>query len=207
MSENLAADPREQDILRQLQSILIAGEVLEAWAIQRRVFGLTHRRVLVAATTGRFISLSRRLLAGYDPVDLRWQDLKEVRINVGLVSAELTLVAYQSADLASAEGATRTLNFTGLRKSQAQEVYRLCQAHEQAWREKRRMRDIEEMRAKAGGIQLARDTIGSESSVNAGGADNAEALQRLKRAKDMLDAKLITDAEYEAIKAKIISQV
>lgn len=205
MSDNIAPEPREQDILKQLQSILIAGETLEAWAIQRRVFGLTHRRVLVAATTGRFISLSRRLLAGYDPVDLRWQDLKEVRINVGLVSAELTLVAYEGADLAGSEGPVGTFNFPGLRKSQAQEVYRICQAHEQAWREKRRMRDIEEMRAKAGGIQLTREGFGGESA--GAGTDNGEALQRLKRAKDMLDAKLITDAEYEAIKAKIISQV
>jgi hypothetical protein len=30
-------------------------------------------------------------------------------------------------------------------------------------------------------------------------------VRRLKEAKEMLDAKLITDAEYEAIKAKIVS--
>jgi hypothetical protein len=32
-----------------------------------------------------------------------------------------------------------------------------------------------------------------------------EAVRRLREAKEMLDAKLITDAEYEAIKARIVS--
>ena len=38
--------------LADLRSVLIAGESAEAWAIQRRMFALTHRRVLVAATSG-----------------------------------------------------------------------------------------------------------------------------------------------------------
>lgn len=196
--------PREQSILDQLKSILIDGETLEAWAIERRLFALRHRRTLIAATSGRFIILSRRLLGGFDPIDLRWQDLKEVRINVGLFSAELTLTTYDGADLASAEGVGRVLRFGGLRKSQAQDVYRICQTQEQAWREKRRVRDMEEMRARAGGIQFTRDAgVGDAGPA----ATNAEAMQRLRRAKEMLDAKLITDSEYEAIKAKVISQV
>lgn len=204
MAEQKDIEPSDQAILRQLQSILIAGETLEAWALQLRIFALTHRRALVAATSGRFIVLRRRLLGGFDPIDLRWQDLKEVRINVGLLSAELTLTAYDGADLSSGESTRGVWQFTGLHKSQAQEVYRICQAREQAWREKRRIRDIEEMRARAGGIQLGRDTVGSESTAAAG---NDEMVQRLKRAKEMLDAKLISDSEYEALKAKIINQV
>jgi hypothetical protein len=37
-----------------------------------------------------------------------------------------------------------------------------------------------------------------------GGADS-DSVRRLQEAKKLLDAKLITDAEYEAIKAKIVS--
>jgi hypothetical protein len=37
------------------------------------------------------------------------------------------------------------------------------------------------------------------------GATQSEAVRRLQEAKQLLDAKLITDAEYEAIKAKIVS--
>jgi hypothetical protein len=38
-----------------------------------------------------------------------------------------------------------------------------------------------------------------------GGAPGGDAVRRLQEAKQMLDARLITDAEYESIKAKIIS--
>lgn len=203
MAEQKDTEPSDQVILRQLQSILIAGETLEAWALQLRIFALTHRRTLVAATSGRFIVLRRRLLGGFDPIDVRWQDLKEVRINVGLLSAELTLTAYDGADLSGGESTRGVWQFTGLHKSLAQEVYRICQACEQAWREKRRIRDIEEMRARAGGIQLTRDAVGSEPPA---AAENGELVQRLKRAKEMLDARLISDSEYEALKAKIINQ-
>jgi hypothetical protein len=38
-----------------------------------------------------------------------------------------------------------------------------------------------------------------------GAGGGSDAVRRLQDAKQMLDAKLITDAEYEAIKAKIVS--
>jgi hypothetical protein len=188
--------------LDKLNSILIPGETVEAWAIQSRVFALNHRRVLVAATSGRLIALSRPLLGGFDPLDLRWQDLKEAKIKVGLFGADLILTVYQSADLALAEGVGRTFIYAGLRTQDAQDVYRVCQAHEQSWREKRRIRELEELRARAGGVQIS-----GQTSNAAGEASGEDSVQRLQRAKQMLDAKLISDSEYEAIKARIINTV
>jgi len=37
------------------------------------------------------------------------------------------------------------------------------------------------------------------------GTPDGDAVRRLREAKQLLDARLITDAEYEAIKAKIVS--
>jgi len=62
--------------LEHLRSILIPNESLEAWAIQRRIFALTHRRLLLAATSGRLILLTRKLFGGFDVSDIRWQDLE-----------------------------------------------------------------------------------------------------------------------------------
>ena len=45
--------------LAQLRSVLIPGETVEAWAIQMRLFALLHRRLLLAATSGRLIVVSR----------------------------------------------------------------------------------------------------------------------------------------------------
>jgi hypothetical protein len=200
---NAAAGSDESGLgrpLEYLRSILIPAETLEAWAIQHRLFALTHRRVLVAATSGRLIMMTRGLLGGFDVHDIRWQDLEEVTLHVGIFGANLTIRAGKAADLAS-QGASgsRRLDFLGLRKTQAQAVYRICQAQDQAWREKRRVRELEELRARSGGIQVG----AAPAMATAGGSD---AVRRLQEAKQMLDARLITDAEYEAIKAKIFAQ-
>jgi hypothetical protein len=80
MNAPLTASPNEPGpdaALATLRGLLTSGETLEAWAVQHRLFALTHRRACVAATSGRFISLQRRLLGGYESADIRWQDLKE----------------------------------------------------------------------------------------------------------------------------------
>jgi hypothetical protein len=201
MNDVSAADePGLERPLAQLRSVLIPGETVEAWAIQMRPFALLHRRLLIAATSGRLIVLSRRLLGGFDVTTIRWQDLEEVTLHVGMLSADLAVRAGKATDLASlgATGSQRA-EFGGLRRDQAQAVYRICQSQDQAWREKRRVRELEELRARSGGIQVSSATLG------VGAAADSDAVQRLQEAKKMLDARLISDAEYEAIKARIIS--
>jgi len=186
--------------LAQLRTVLIPGETVEAYAIQIRLFALLHRRLLIAATSGRLIVLARKLLGGFDVTTVRWQDLEEVTLHVGMLSADLALRAGKATDLASlGSSGSQQVQFRGLQRTQAQAVYRICQGQDQAWREKRRVRELEELRARSGGIQVS-------SAPAALGADGAsDAVRRLQEAKQMLDARLITDAEYEAIKAKIIS--
>jgi hypothetical protein len=187
--------------LATLQGLLTSGETLEAWAAQRRLYALKNRRELIAATSGRFISLKRRLFGGYDSADIRWQDLKETRISAGIIAADLILIAQSSSDLNIGAEVNRVWSFEGLHKDQAQAMYRICQQHDQVWREKRRVRELEELRAKSGGVQLSgqpayrADAEGGES----------EPARRLRQAREMLEAKLISDSEFESIKAKIVS--
>ena len=203
-------DSSTRRALDTLRGLLTTDETLEAWAMQHRLFALTHRRTCIAATSGRFIMLERRLLGGYDSADIRWQDLKETRIRAGILSADLTLVAQSSSDLNIATEGSRVWTFSGLCKDQAQAIYRICQQHDQVWREKRRVRELEELRAKSGGVQFgnaAADYAPPPRDGAAAGAAAAESepARRLRQARDMLDAKLISDAEYESIKAKIVS--
>jgi hypothetical protein len=176
--------PGLDSILVTLRGLLTAGESLEAWAVQHRLFALTHRRACIAATTGRFISLKRRLLGGYE-------------------SADLTLVAQSSSDLNIGSEVNRVWTFAGLCKDQAQAMYRICQQHDQVWREKRRIRELEELRAKSGGVQFGNATS-AYGAADAAGAES-EPARRLRQAREMLDAKLISDSEFESIKAKIVS--
>jgi hypothetical protein len=190
--------------LDALRTLLIPGEALESWAVQRRLFALTHRRRLVAATSGRLLSVSRGLFGGFSTEDIRWQDLDDAQLRVGIVGATLTVTAFASTDLASASpGTAHTLVFPGLRKAEAQAVYRACQAQEQAWREKRRVRDLEELRAKSGGIQLA----GGVPVSGAGGDDTRQPAARLQRAREMLQQGLLTDAEFEQVKSRILADL
>lgn len=221
VDSSLGADePRLSGPLAELRSVLIPEETLEAWAVQRRIFALKHRRLLLAATSGRLIWIDRKLFGGFDVSNIRWQDLEEVNLRVGMLSAELIVRAGRAADLAS-EGAvgSRVYAFKGLRKEQAQAVYRICQAQDQAWREKRRIRELEELRARSGAFQLGGATAyGGAAASPAGGAaagspggeaargaaGESDAVRRLQDAKRMLDERLITDSEYEAIKARIL---
>ncbi|HZU82696.1 MAG TPA: SHOCT domain-containing protein, partial [Polyangiaceae bacterium] len=137
----------------------------------------------------------------------RWQDLSTVHIRVGLFGADLGIGYHEGTDLAG--GADRPplwRTVRGLRPAQAQQVYRISQAHDQAWREKRRIRDLEEMRARAGGVQIGGGAVLGGALPAAGAVSSLDDMTaRLQRAKDMVDKGLITDAEYEAIKAKLIA--
>jgi len=197
-------DASIQEALSTLKGLLTAGETLEAWAVQHRLYALAHRRMLIAATSGRFLSLKRRLIGGYDSADIRWQDLRETRISAGLLAADLTLVAQTSSDLNISSEVNRVWTFDGLRKDQAQAMYRICQQHYPVWREKRRVRELEELRAKSGGVQIGGAPPSFAANTAAAGAES-EATRRLRQAREMLDAKLISDSEYETIKAKIIA--
>ena len=192
-------DPRVQDALAQLRSLLVPGETIGAYAVQRRLFALFQRRIVVCATSGRFISLTRGVFGGYMPYDVRWQDLEDASISAGIFGATLTITSLATEDLASRGQVGRTVRIAGLRKEQAQQVYTLCQAQEQAWREKRRVRDLDELRAQSGGVQIG-GVAGAASLASADG----DPTERLRKAKQMLDDGLITDSEFESIKARVV---
>ncbi|HTK49541.1 MAG TPA: SHOCT domain-containing protein [Gemmatimonadaceae bacterium] len=195
-------DYRIRAALVQLRALLVPGETMGAYAVQRRLFALTHRRLVVCATSGRFISLSRGIFGGYVPYDVRWQDLDDASITAGIFGATLTIRSLGSEDMASRGMAARAVQIAGLRTAQAQQVYTICQAQEQAWREKRRVRDLDELRAQSGGVQIGAGFAGgAAASLSAAGGDPTE---RLRKAKQMLDDGLITDAEYESIKARVV---
>ena len=181
-------DSNEHAALQMLQSILIEGEKIQHHAIQRRLFALLNRRVLVAATNNRMVIIYRGLLGGFTMLDFRWQDIKDSQIRNGIFGADLTI------SLAN-DGCV----ITGLRKDPAGALYRYAQTEEQAWREKSRIRSMEEMRARAGGVHISTQAPGASSAK--------DPVDRLAQAKKMFEAGLLSDAEYEAIKAKIITEL
>jgi hypothetical protein len=199
-NDNSSEDSHLSKALDHLNSVLVSGETVEAWAIQRRIFALTGRRILIAATSGRFIKIKRGLFGGFEMTDFRWQDIGDAKIRVGIFGADIFMKIFGSADLAISKDSNQVLTLPGFRKEQAEKIYRLAQAQDQSWREKRRIRELEEMRAKSGGV-----TIGTNPGIQQASNASEDAATKLQEAKEMLEKKLITDSEYESIKARIIS--
>jgi len=199
-NDNSSEDSHLNKALDHLNSVLVSDETLDAWAIQRRLFALTNRRILIAATSGRFIKIKRGLFGGFDMTDFRWQDLGDAKIKVGIFGADIFMKIFGSTDLAISKDSDQVLILPGFRKEQAEKIYRLAQFQDQSWREKRRIRELEELRAKSGGVTIG-SNIGSQQTANA----SEDAATKLQQAKQMLDNKLITDSEFESIKARIIS--
>src|SRR5881392_3073096 len=106
---DVASDRGVYDSLEALRSLLIAGEQIEAMAIQRRLFALKHRRVAVAATSGRLIVVKRNLIGGYKPNDCRWQDIRDSAVTVGIFGATLTVAVNANTDLAIDESPARMI--------------------------------------------------------------------------------------------------
>jgi len=185
---------------QRLRELLVPQETLEAVATQRRIFALMHRRIVAAATSGRLMVMSRGLFGGFKINDIRWQDLKEAQLRMGIVGATLRVVSLSNSDLAVGGQLDGVTTITGLRKDEGQRLYTICQAHEQEWREKRRIRELEELRAKSGGI-----TLGGMPGASSSSTDSDSPVARLERAKEMRDKGLISDSEYEAIKARLVS--
>ncbi len=184
----------------KLRSVLTAGEKVQCGALQLRLWALLHRRAMVVATDRRILFFRRGLLGGFDLRDVQWQDVQDAHVKEHFFPHVL------GADLAIETSAGASLRLKGLESDKARRIYAYAQSQEHAWREKNRIREIEEMRARSGGITLggAGEPVASVAAGPVGGVD---VTVKLKEAKELLDSGAISDAEYETIKARLINSL
>ncbi len=141
------------------------------------------------ATSNRVILYRPGMFGSLNFSDYQWEDIKNVSISEGMIAADLTVELTDG----------RRARIGGLDKSQVRRLYSIAQQKEQEWREKRRVRELEEARARAGGIHMAQP----QSAVASGIPDDP--VEKLAKAKAMVDQGLISEAEYETLKAKIVA--
>jgi hypothetical protein len=187
-------------VLAKLHSVLMSGEIAKESVLQLRLWALTHRRSLVVMTDRRIIFFHRGLLGGFDMSDFQWQDVRNAHVK------EHILPAWLGADLIIVATDGRRVKMSGLDSGKARKIYAYAQSQEQAWREKNRIREIEELRAKSGGITLsgAASPVGAQAAPPTGAADMT---RKLKEAKELLDCGAISDAEFETIKARYLNSL
>ena len=191
----VGGEKRVQKAQAKLQSVLMKDETVIASGLQRRLFALFTRRMLVAITNSRLIEIRRSQLGGFEMKDYQWKDLHDANMSENIVpnifGAKLDLV------VRSGNG---DITNDGLPSEVASTIYSHAQAQEQEWEEKNRIRDLEEKRAMSGA-----------SVVNVGGqgapkTEEGDLFASLEKAKRLFDTGVISDAEYQELKAKIISK-
>jgi hypothetical protein len=177
-----------QKVAADVSKILTPNEEILYIALQNNT-ALSIAKDSVVATTNRIICYKPSILGRVQFEDFLWQDVKDAKITQGFLATNFAVetVKGQRAEL------------TSLDKDQAKRLYAICQQMEQEWREKRRVREMEESRAKAGGVHIAPPQSAS--------APAEDPVAKLAKAKLMLDLSLISDSEYESLKAKILSSM
>lgn len=173
--------PALQAVAADVGKVLTPNEEILYVAMQNET-ALSLKKDAAVATSNRLVLYRPAVLGRVAFDDLQWQDVRNVSITQGMLSTALKV---ESAD-------GRVLGMDNLDKDQAKRFYGIEQQMEQEWREKRRAREMEEARARSGGVHLA------------GPATAEDPVAKLAKAKQMLDQGLISEAEYDALKAKIL---
>ena len=191
---------RIQDALAQLRALLVPGETIGAYAVQRRLFALTHRRISSApraAASSRSSAASsaatcRTTCAGRISTTRASARASSARAHHHLARQRRSRVARQRRPHrpdrrpAQGSGAAGLHALPGAGAGVAREAPRP--------RPRRAARPVG--RRDIGGRSPARRPV----SPRAGG----DPTERLRKAKQMLDDGLITDTEYESIKARVV---
>ena len=193
---------RNRKAVEKLDGTLMKDEKIIHKGIDKRPFALFSRRSVFAVTNSRIINLQRGLIGGYTMRDYQWKDLKDAKISENVLP-----------DIC---GSTLTFTFSQFPLimvypdlKTASDIYKVAQLQEQAWEEKRRIREMEETRAQAGGISIGNTATPSptgSTSNNDKAMSTSDIADELLKIKELLDKGILSDVEFQEMKSKILSR-
>ncbi|MBV4356452.1 PH domain-containing protein [Pinibacter aurantiacus] len=194
---NEEQDPKAvEKISERLNSMLMTGEDVQYIAVQKKpainltpdCLVLTNKRIIVFRP--------KNLGLAMDLEDYIWRDVLSCHLKENIWGSEFTI---QTID-----GAVNKIDF--LPKAQARKLYTMAQEQEEIQKEVRRQRDLEEKRASAGRLVVSGPTAQSQTNAESQKQqdDPVAVLQKLKT---LLDNKLISQEEYDAKKAEVLSRM
>ena len=196
----VGADKRSDKAFEKLSSTLMKDEIVVSHAVQHRIFAFWHRRIALAITNSRIVVVERGVLGGFKMKDIQWKDLHDAKIDQNVLSQ------YCGSNLifGHLNGNVGAIEIDGIPDREAAEIYSRSQAEEQAWEEKRRVREIEEVRAASGGVTIHAGQQPSVPTAATASSSNGM-LAQIENAKRLLDSGAISDVEFQEMKSKIIS--
>ena len=180
-------------IYEKLSQLLTKGEEPLYIAVQKPI---------VPDLTPEIMVMTNRRLMHYQPdlfgrakfIDYIWRDMRTVEMEENVWRATITIEIINGDKI----------RVDNLVKEQARRLYSIAQQMEENVREELRLREMEEKRAAAGGVILG--GLGSYSSGSSA-VPSEEPVQALSKLKQLMEAGLITPAEYEAKKKEILSRL
>ncbi|AOL21042.1 hypothetical protein MOU_11404 [Xanthomonas citri pv. malvacearum str. GSPB1386] len=184
-------------ILPRITELLTRDEQVEYIAVQKKIV-MNFSPDAVVLTNRRFIVVYPKLL-GMTFRDFPWREVLDVHMSEQMLGATImcrtTQGAYASID--------------SLPKKQARRVYAYAQQVEESAYEKRQQLEIDKLRAATGGVVVhAPGTHGaampSQASAVPASDDPVQVLSKLKQ---LLDAGLITQDEFDAKKTEVLARL
>lgn len=189
--------PDVQKIARDVNELLIEDETILYIAMQGMKAGI--RKDAMIATDRRLLRYRPAMMGKFNLDDWPWNKVEEVRVNQGMMTSEFRFKLIN--------GAIGTMG--NLDKEQTRKLYAICQTKVHEWHEIRRQRQMEEDRARAGGVtvQTAFTPPMPQPVATPLPAPTEDPVARLAKAKALLDQGLISQEEYDELKAKIVASI
>jgi len=207
MIEQFLKDQQEpkavEKVYSRLTDLLNSGEEIIYIAVQKKPLvnitpdcvAITNKRIFFF--TAANLGLSIKFL------DFVWKDVIEVKLKEEILGAVFSIKTLN--------GAETSVDF--LPKVQARKLYQYGKEREQAEREERRQRDLEEKRAASGTIIPEMSRFASTQNMQPTTPKPVEETKtdeltvKLKKLKMLFDNGLITQEEYNQKKLELLSEL
>lgn len=182
-------------VYEKLSQLLTTGEEPLYIAVQKPV-GVDLTPEVIVLTSRRLMHYKPDLFGRAKFIDYIWRDMRSVELEENVWRSTLTFHINNG----------ETIRVDNMVKEQSRRLYAIAQQMEENVREELRLRQMEEKRAEAGGIYMPGSSMmGAMSGSTAAPAE--EPVQALGKLKQLMEAGLITAAEYEAKKKEILARL
>ncbi|MEC5125296.1 PH domain-containing protein [Verrucomicrobiales bacterium BCK34] len=178
-------------ILSKVSGLLTSGEEVNYVCVQKKPV-VTISPDAIVLTNRRFIFVHPKL-TGFTFKDFQWRQVHDVHLSEQMLGATISclIVGGEKVQLDS------------IPKKQARKVYAYAQQMEENMLEERRERSMEEKRAAAGGVVIQN----AIPSLLQSQTPTDDPMQQLSKLKQLLDAGLIEQSEFDSKKAEILSRM
>ena len=189
-------DPKViEKVLPKVQEYCTSNEEVQYIAVQKKTLGVNFSPDCIALTNKRIILIRPKSFGlSLDFKDFSWMNVADVHMKEGVFAATITIKTTSG----------QTDSMEDIPKAQARRLYRFAQEMEETKKEERRQRDLEDKRAIAGG-GITINTPSHQPQATA--APVEDPMEKLTKLKSMLDMGILTQAEFEAKKADILSKM